>query len=85
MTVRNKNRLLTQYDYPVLGKTGYTLAARHCYVGQAQSENPVTVVLLGSQKLWPEDRKLLDLGTRAVERQIAAGGGQGAQAALPSF
>lgn len=82
VTVHNKNRLLTQYDYPVLGKTGYTLAARHCYVGQAQSENPVTVVLLGSKKLWPEARKLLDLGTQAVERQIAAGGGRAAQTAL---
>lgn len=73
--LRNKNRLLTQYAYPVLGKTGYTLAARHCYVGQTQSTNPVTVVLLGSKKLWPEARKLLDMGTRTAMRDVSAGGG----------
>lgn len=73
--LHNKNKLLTQYAYPVLGKTGYTLAARHCYVGQTQSSNPVTVVLLGSKKLWPEARHLLDLGTRTAMREVSAGGG----------
>lgn len=74
--VHNKNKLLTQYAYPVLGKTGYTLAARHCYVGQTQATNPITVVLLGSKKLWPEAKKLLDLGTRTAMREVSAGGGQ---------
>lgn len=73
--VHNKNKLLTQYAYPVLGKTGYTVAARHCYVGQTQATNPITVVLLGSKKLWPEAKKLLDLGTRTAMRDVSAGGG----------
>ncbi|HEY9854088.1 MAG TPA: D-alanyl-D-alanine carboxypeptidase family protein [Stenomitos sp.] len=73
--VHNKNKLLTAYAYPVLGKTGYTLAARHCYVGQTQAANPITVVLMGSQKLWPEAKRLLDLGTRTAMREVTAGGG----------
>lgn len=69
--VHNKNKLLTQYAYPVLGKTGYTIAARHCYVGQVQSQNPVTVVLLGSKRLWPEARKLLDMGTQLAQVPVS--------------
>lgn len=78
--LRNKNKLLTEYPFPVLGKTGYTLAARHCYVGQAQSDQPVTVVLMGAKKLWPEAQALLDMGTRLTSRQVAStqeGRGQG--------
>lgn len=74
--VQNKNKLLTQYEFPVLGKTGYTVAARHCYVGQTQSTNPITVVLLGSQKLWPEAKKLLDFGSRVAAREVSAGGSE---------
>lgn len=72
--LKTHNKLLTEYPYPVLGKTGYTLAARHCYVGQAQSDHPVTVVLMGSKHLWPEAQRLLDLGARLSSRQISAGG-----------
>lgn len=74
--VFNHNKLLTHYACPVLGKTGYTLAARHCYVGETQTPNPVTVVLMGSRKLWPDARKLLDMGTKTAVRQVLGGGGR---------
>jgi D-alanyl-D-alanine carboxypeptidase (penicillin-binding protein 5/6) len=85
--VKTHNKLLTQYAYPVLGKTGYTLAARHCYVGKTQSEHPVTVVLMGSRRLWPEAKELLDLATKSPATRIEAGGGRshGGQSAALTY
>lgn len=68
----NKNKLLTQYDTPVVGKTGYTNAARLCYVGVVQSEQPVTFVFLGARQLWPEARRMLEMATNLVARHDEA-------------
>lgn len=65
----NKNKLLTQYDTPVVGKTGFTNAAKLCYVGVVQAEQPVTFVFLGASQLWPEARRMLQLATNLVARQ----------------
>ena len=73
-TVVNKNKLLTQYDIPVVGKTGFTNAAKLCYVGVVQGEQPVTFVFLGAKQLWPEARRMLQMATNLVERQVDAPG-----------
>jgi D-alanyl-D-alanine carboxypeptidase (penicillin-binding protein 5/6) len=68
-TLVNKNKLLTQYDTPVVGKTGFTNAAKLCYVGVVQGEQPVTFVFLGAKQLWPEARRMLQMATNLVARQ----------------
>lgn len=70
--VLNKNKMLLA-STPVLGKTGYTLAARHCYVGKATGDRPVTVVLLGARHLWPEVRRLVDLGLGKAPTRLVRG------------
>lgn len=72
--VVNKNKLLTQYDIPVVGKTGFTNAAKLCYVGVVQGEQPVTFVFLGAKQLWPEARRMLQMATNLVERQVDSPG-----------
>jgi D-alanyl-D-alanine carboxypeptidase (penicillin-binding protein 5/6) len=68
-TLVNKNKLLTQYDTPVVGKTGFTNAAKLCYVGVVQGDQPVTFVFLGAKQLWPEARRILQIATNMVERK----------------
>lgn len=72
--LHNINRFLTQYFVPVLGKTGFTDAAMHCYVGTTESARPVTVVLLGSWNLWGDARTLLNYGLSAeAHRPLTVG------------
>lgn len=61
--LRNKNRLLWNFDGAIGGKTGYTRAARRCFVGGA-SRNGVTLIvsILGSRNLWRDTRRLLEYG-----------------------
>ncbi len=61
--LRNKNRLLWSFDGAIGGKTGYTRAARRCFVGGV-SRNGVTLIVsvLGSRDLWGDTRKLLEYG-----------------------
>jgi D-alanyl-D-alanine carboxypeptidase len=65
--LRNSNRLLQGYRVPVIGKTGYTRAAKRCFVGAA-SENgrEIIVALLGSTDLWGDARRLVDFGLKAA-------------------
>ncbi len=53
---RNHNKLLWRLSDPVvLGKTGYTRSARHCYAGIAYYKNrKVSIVLLKSKKPWDD-------------------------------
>ncbi|MGA2193187.1 MAG: D-alanyl-D-alanine carboxypeptidase family protein [Nitrospirota bacterium] len=63
MLLKNHNRLLWFYDGAGAGKTGYTVAARHCYVGEANCSNTrLIVAVLHSRDLWNDTRKLLDKG-----------------------
>ena len=63
MLLKNHNKLLWFYDGAGAGKTGYTVAARHCYVGEAFCSNTrLIVAVLKSQDLWGDTKKLLDKG-----------------------
>jgi D-alanyl-D-alanine carboxypeptidase (penicillin-binding protein 5/6) len=63
ITLRSHNRLLTGYSYPVIGKTGYTRAARRCFVGAATHDNrEIIVALLGASDLWGDARRLITFG-----------------------
>jgi D-alanyl-D-alanine carboxypeptidase (penicillin-binding protein 5/6) len=63
MLLKNHNKLLWYYDGAGAGKTGYTIAARHCYVGEASCQNTrLIVAILRSRDLWGDTKKLLDKG-----------------------
>ncbi|MFQ5850941.1 MAG: SPOR domain-containing protein [Candidatus Binatia bacterium] len=63
--LRNKNRLLWNFNGAVGGKTGYTRAARRCFVGAATRDGVTLVVsILGSRALWTDTRRLLEYGFR---------------------
>lgn len=53
---RNHNKLLWQLSDPlVLGKTGYTRTAGHCYAGIAYyDDHRVSIVMLKSRKPWDD-------------------------------
>ncbi len=62
-TVRSHNRLLNAPDYKVIGKTGYTRAARRCFVGAAgYGSREIVIALLGSTDLWGDARRMLHYG-----------------------
>lgn len=59
--LKNHNRLLWRSHRSVIGKTGYTRRARHCFVGRIQwGGREVLVSLLGSHHLWRDLKVLLD-------------------------
>jgi D-alanyl-D-alanine carboxypeptidase (penicillin-binding protein 5/6) len=63
VSVRSHNRLLTGWDYTVIGKTGYTRPAKRCFVGAARNDQrEVIVALLGSTDLWGDARTLVEIG-----------------------
>ncbi|HEY3346714.1 MAG TPA: D-alanyl-D-alanine carboxypeptidase family protein [Nitrospirota bacterium] len=63
MLLKNHNKMLWYYDGAGAGKTGYTVAARHCYVGEANCSNTRLIVsILRSRDLWGDAKKLLDKG-----------------------
>ncbi|GIW40159.1 MAG: hypothetical protein KatS3mg076_0736 [Candidatus Binatia bacterium] len=62
--LRNRNRLLYEKGPLVLGKTGWTRAAKKCFVGAAFLEDGriLLVSILGSQDLWGDVKRLLAFG-----------------------
>lgn len=63
INLRTHNRLLTNYQYEVIGKTGWTIAAKRCFVGAARANGrEIIVAVLGSRDLWGDVRKLIEFG-----------------------
>lgn len=63
IALRSKNRLLRDYRYKVIGKTGWTRAAKKCFVGMASSGGrEITFAILGSDDLWGDIRRLVEYG-----------------------
>lgn len=63
MLLKNHNKLLWRYEGAGPGKTGYTRAARQCFVGEASCNNMELIVsVLGSETMWDDVTKLLDKG-----------------------
>jgi D-alanyl-D-alanine carboxypeptidase (penicillin-binding protein 5/6) len=68
--LRSHNRLLSGHAYPVIGKTGYTRAARRCFVGAASHNNrQLIIAFLSSRDLWGDARRLLAYGFTAIGEQ----------------
>jgi D-alanyl-D-alanine carboxypeptidase (penicillin-binding protein 5/6) len=72
--IYNHNKLLTKYQGDIGIKTGYTIAARHTYVGAARRNgHTIVVTLMRSESLYPDATALLDWGFSAVGRTVAVG------------
>jgi D-alanyl-D-alanine carboxypeptidase (penicillin-binding protein 5/6) len=62
IALRSHNRFLVS-DHPskLIGKTGWTRAAKKCFVGAARmGDREVLVALLGSRDLWGDLERMLD-------------------------
>jgi len=63
VSLHSHNRLLTGYQYPVIGKTGYTRPARRCFVGAAtHDDREIIIALLGATDLWGDAKRLFAQG-----------------------
>ena len=64
--VRSTNRLLGSYEGARGGKTGYTLKARRCFVGEVERGGIRLIVVVlnspNSETLWRDTQNLLDYG-----------------------
>ncbi len=72
--VENSNHLLWQDQATIVGKTGYTGSARHCFVGAVDTNNgPVFTAVLGARSrtsLWRATSMLAEVG---VHPELAEG------------
>lgn len=72
--IYNHNKLLTRYRGAVGVKTGYTIAARHTYVGAAtRGGRTLIVTLLKTETLYPDAIALLDWGFQAGAKAAPVG------------
>jgi serine-type D-Ala-D-Ala carboxypeptidase (penicillin-binding protein 5/6) len=57
---KNHNRFLFCFEPAIGGKTGFTQAAKHCYVGAFEKDGKVYILaLLGSRDLWGDSVEIL--------------------------
>src|SRR5512143_2067967 len=69
--LHNHNRLLGNYRIHVVGKTGWTRAAKKCFVGAADAEGRrLVVAVLGSRDLWGDLKRLLEFGFDGSTRPL---------------
>jgi D-alanyl-D-alanine carboxypeptidase len=65
--LRNHNKMLWRKP-GVIGKTGYTFKARHCYAGLDFSAAPaVAFAILSSRKPWEDIKRLLNFKASLTE------------------
>ncbi len=70
--LRNHNRFLFTTPLAVAGKTGYTRASRHTYVGMFQNgDKAIIVAMMGSTKNWADLRPLIEKGFELEGAPIA--------------
>jgi len=61
--LHNHNRLLGNYRIHVVGKTGWTIAAKKCFVGAAEADGrQIVVAVMGSRDLWGDLKRLIEFG-----------------------
>ena len=70
--LRNHDRFLFTTPLARGGKTGYTRAALHTYVGMFQNQDKAIIIaLMGSKKMWPDLRILIEKGFTLEGKPIA--------------
>lgn len=70
--LRNHNRFLFTTPLAVAGKTGYTRASKHTYVGLFKNgDQEIIVAMMGSTKKWADLRPLIEKGFELEGAPIA--------------
>jgi D-alanyl-D-alanine carboxypeptidase (penicillin-binding protein 5/6) len=70
--LRNHDRFLFTTPLAKGGKTGYTRASQHTYVGMFQNQDKAIIIaMLGSKKMWADLRTLIEKGFALEGRPIA--------------
>ena len=70
--LRNHDRFLFTTPLARGGKTGYTRAAMHTYVGMFQNQDKAIIVsVMGSKKMWADLRALIEKGFALEGKPIA--------------
>jgi D-alanyl-D-alanine carboxypeptidase len=70
--LRNHNRFLWTTPLAVAGKTGYTRASKHTYVGMFQKDDQAIIIaMMGSKKKWADLRPLIEKGFELQGAPIA--------------
>ena len=70
--LRNHDRFLFTTPLARGGKTGYTRAAMHTYVGMFQNQDKAIIVsMMGSKKMWADLRTLIEKGFALEGKPIA--------------
>jgi D-alanyl-D-alanine carboxypeptidase (penicillin-binding protein 5/6) len=70
--LRNHNRFLFTTPLAVAGKTGYTRASKHTYVGQFKNgDQEIIIAMMGSTKKWADLRPLIEKGFELAGTPIA--------------
>ncbi|MFZ0052804.1 MAG: serine hydrolase [Desulfobaccales bacterium] len=70
--LRNHNRFLFTTPLAVAGKTGFTRASKHTYVGMFQNgDHAIIVAMMGSKKNWADLRPLIEKGFELEGAPIA--------------
>ncbi len=60
VTYKNHNRFLFCFEPALGGKTGFTKASKHCYVGAFEKNGKIYILsLLGSRNLWGDAVRIL--------------------------
>ena len=61
VSLRNHNKMLWLDRREVLGKTGWTRSAQHCFVGEINLySKKVFIAMMGSHRLWRDLKTLID-------------------------
>ncbi len=79
-TLKNKNKILWQYEGGNGVKTGYTKAAGKCLVFSAEREgNTIVGVVLNASNMWNDAVSYLDAGFSRYEWKTVFSAGEGVQ------
>lgn len=70
----NHNKMLWRRPGYIIGKTGYTIKSRHCFVGTAASdEAKIIFAVLSSKKPWQDLTILVNYGLYHFSRKFKSG------------
>ncbi len=61
ITLTSRNKLLKKTNHMLIGKTGYTKNAGHCFVGLREGkQTPLLFAMLGGRRLWKDINVMLE-------------------------
>lgn len=71
--LKNHNKMLWRDSREIVGKTGWTRRAKHCFAGRIRvNGKKVFIVVLGSHSLWRDLKRLVDYRFGSISNIIRA-------------